>query len=371
MVSHPQISPFRDRSRHYDLNFKHALVHANTGIVGGVNAVSGEPARETEATMMRRLKLVESGKNIQDYVVTPKQLWLDGIASSDGTVRQFVAMPLGQGYSVEAQLTGEEVIGGLQFEITPSKFEPARPVEKWYKSSGMKPAGTEYYKISVKNLHGGHVRLYVTALHTIDEVKSTIQDIEGIPPDQQRLIKGRQLEDGRTLGSYDIGADDLICLALRLRGGGWMPPDMGIAAGGLIRQTILKDVHNPMIWEPECGTIFNVQIVNSADFREITGVDPSKTTVTAESYAECGFPYFAIFDEKPSGIKGDFDGLKSVNEMDIDGAPSMEKANAVAEVVKSTNNPVVLLDEKGHQIGFRTVSDMEKAVRERLSAMMI
>lgn len=38
--------------------------------VGGVNAVSGEPARETKATAERRLKMMRSGKNIQDYVVT-------------------------------------------------------------------------------------------------------------------------------------------------------------------------------------------------------------------------------------------------------------------------------------------------------------
>lgn len=71
--------------------------------VGGVNAVSGEPIGEDEATLMRRLTLMEKKKSIQDYVVTPDQLWLDGIATGNGRVRQFVAMPLGSGYSVEAR----------------------------------------------------------------------------------------------------------------------------------------------------------------------------------------------------------------------------------------------------------------------------
>ncbi|OCK93017.1 uncharacterized protein K441DRAFT_495920, partial [Cenococcum geophilum 1.58] len=87
--------------------------------VGGVNAISGEPAVETAATKLRRQNLLRQSKSIQDYVVVPDQLWLDGIATRDGNVRQFVAMAAGTGYSVEGQVTGEEATGGLQFEITP------------------------------------------------------------------------------------------------------------------------------------------------------------------------------------------------------------------------------------------------------------
>jgi hypothetical protein len=57
----------------------------------------------------------------QNYVVVPLQPWLDGINSGDDTIRQFVAMPLGQGYTVEAQVTSEEVFGGLQLRIHDAK----------------------------------------------------------------------------------------------------------------------------------------------------------------------------------------------------------------------------------------------------------
>ena len=79
--------------------------------VGKVNAVYGKAWAE---------KLQRSEK---DYMVAPPQPWLDGINAGEDHIRQFVAMPLGSGYSAEEQITGEAEHGGLQIIAYPLKPE--------------------------------------------------------------------------------------------------------------------------------------------------------------------------------------------------------------------------------------------------------
>lgn len=88
---------------------------------GGINAVSGRPI---EPVLSRRR---------QDYLVCPDQPWLDGIKAGRGFIRQFVATPLGMGYTIEGQVTGREEFGGLQitvFDPKPGRF-PDEPPENW------------------------------------------------------------------------------------------------------------------------------------------------------------------------------------------------------------------------------------------------
>jgi hypothetical protein len=182
--------------------------------VGGVNAVSGK----AWDTKLRRRP--------QDYLVCPDQPWLDGINAGDGFIRQFVAMPLGAGYTVEAQVTGKEEFGGLQivaYEPKPGRFPDAPPQRDFH------------------------------------------------------------LREGAGI-SYDLALPSA-------------PVEMGLGAGGRMRQKIYPDPHGVRAWDQaNHGTCF-VHIVNSADYRAITGLEPPPTPIDAKTYTDYGLPWFDLYDE--------------------------------------------------------------------------
>lgn len=323
--------------------------------VGGVNAISGEPAVEDAATKLRRqAKLAKVGVNshispLQDYIVVPGQLWLDGIADSDGTVRQFVAMPFGSGHSVEAQITGKDTTGGIQIEVTPYK---PQTIPKF-----TLPSKVGSFEIFVKTVTGKTLKFGVELSDTIKDLMYRIRDVEDVSFAEQRLVyNGRQPDDHQTLLECGIREEATLHLVGRLLGG--VQPrehQMSIAAGGKIHQSITAD-NLGTDWLPGRTTVFNVQILNSAVYKSVTGEAPPTKPVDPCIYEHYDLPFFKLYEE-PSGIHGDFGLVKSVAQ--IDGKSDAETKPRTV-IIANGHDSVGIGNPKGPFREFRTVADLEK-----------
>lgn len=331
--------------------------------VGGVNAVSGFPMTESDQTREKRAWMLRDGKPIQDYVVLPEQPWIDGIVSEDGKIRQFVAQPKGSGFSVEAQVTGEEKVGGIQVEIIPMKKHLPAELDIRFTDRENKVV-TRTLKLEERGLGKES---------TWADVKAIIKDEFGVEPSEQQLSvynaparsvhvdfsDGVRLEDvtlppnGATISvvhrpAVRYGGP----VQRRMMGGGGgggfsalsacaapqaAPPpgmmamglarshaaapapakvkEMGLAAGGLIKQSINADPYPADIWDGEASVMLNLQIFDPASYRDVTGNPGPPTPATQQEYSNHGYPYYELWDEEKTGVKGDFDEVKSVAQL--------------------------------------------------------
>ncbi len=219
--------------------------------VGKINAVSGKPWQQ---------KLLKSEA---DYLVAPPQPWLDGINAGNGLIKQFVAMPLGMGYTVEGQITGKEEFGGIQIIVYQPKLGKfsSRSQNNWDFSDDI-----------------------------LESFNFESFNFDSMPMAAAASFKRNRMVSG----------------------------EMGMAAGGKMKQQIYADPHGIDTWDENDYDRVYVHIVNSMMYREITGLEPPQTPVTAQTYAQHNLPWFDIYDETmadiaPSSVLSQ---VKTVKEMD-------------------------------------------------------
>jgi len=238
----------------------------------------------------------------------------------------------------------------------------------WAKLSS---SGSDNMTITVHTMTGKKLVINCKEDCTTDELKTKIQDMEGIPPDQQRIIfAGKQFENNQKLQDYNIQDGSVLHLVLRLRGGGGgdmqfpLGMEMGFAAGGLIKQTIIAD-NSDHDFDPSQTKLFNVQVLNSQHYHKVVGEEPPDLPPTAETYARYGYPFYSMYEE-PTDVSGSFDGVKSVKQLDgmedVQSTPNIVHVGHAKDVINGRNT---FFSDAAPATPFLNVKELELAIRKR------
>ena len=184
--------------------------------------------------------------NLQNYLVVPKQPWLDGFNTGKNEVRQFVAEPLGEGITVEEQLMGHAEFGGIQIQVFP------------------------------------------------------------LDPDIWEMMKKRELEE-----------ECILCCKQKLYAPMIGCAEMGLGAGGRIRQEIYKDKRPLDEWDLEDTSRVFVHLMNAKQWTEVTGQPIPHEPFDTETYNRAGFPWFDYYADTPTiGAGEKLTKIKSIAEWD-------------------------------------------------------
>jgi hypothetical protein len=220
------------QSEAFWLNFEGSYPFAVKVASGKINAVTGQV---WQAGLHR---------DPQDYLAIPEQPWLDGFAVEKGIIRQFVAMPLGAGYSVEEQLSGKAEFGGIQLQVYP-----------------IKP----------------RVHFEESLLPEFPKSMADILEILILAKSKPRTSRSSGMED---------------CF------------EMALGAGGRMKQEIYEDPYQPTDWDLETTSRCFVHLCDALVWHQITGSHPPHPPVTAKEYETAGLPWFDFYRDDVAVLEG-------------------------------------------------------------------
>jgi tetratricopeptide (TPR) repeat protein len=326
--------------------------------VGRINAVTGKPYDE------------QIRPHEQDYVIIPDQRWLDGINTGKGLVSQFVAMPLGEGYTVEEQMTDEARHGGFQivvFEPHADRFPMENPTET---QERMRKAAhnriLEKQKIFIASLdpnlrpiaecfQSGEDNCFQqppdTLIFLLKQIREMMiarlgpEAMTGWEDDEIADFPNRITEYYEDEPDEDRWKEEPLCATPTVRAPKRKQVEMGISRGGSIKQQILRDHYGVLSWNEAAKRMLNFRIVNSDFFEEITGELPPESPITAEAYQAQGIPWFDQYDETAELVTPakKFAAVKSVATIDMlrgqHGHENQLSAAIMPEIIKRIHTP--------------------------------
>ncbi|MFI8167721.1 hypothetical protein ACIGAN_15335 [Streptomyces sp. NPDC085931] len=236
--------------------------------VGKVCAVSGRPWSDGLC------------RDPQNYVVLPRQPWLDGINSGTGTVRQFVAVPLGLGATVEGQVTGEEVWGGVQLRSFPLNDEE---LATWRAAERRR---LERTRLAAPPAYGGPMAGGPMAASGGFGAAPPM----AAPPAPGGSGMPMPMAAPPAPGSAPVAG---AAPASPSRA----PAAMGLGVGGSMRQEVYEDDRPLAHWSRQpAGRVF-VHLVTPPEWHRITGEAAPPSPVDRAAYTRAGLPWFDYYDQ--------------------------------------------------------------------------
>lgn len=201
-------------------------------------------------------------KDKQDYMVSPKQPWLDGFHVGKDVIRQFVAVPLKSGYTVEEQITGEAEHGGIQIIVYPMKDV------YWQKE-----------------------------LQKREDARKSCE--------ANNIFRSKSVFlDSPIYASATSGAMNNVCA------------DMGLGAGGYMTQQIYEDHYGLDVWDQTKGLRIFIHLLNSQQYTFVTGKSNPSKPLSSKDYQSHHYPWFDYYsDLKPLDNSENLSSIESIGSL--------------------------------------------------------
>ena len=225
---------------------------------GKINAVSGKPWNQKLNPITSNIRQWKAAEENNDYLVAPKQRWIDGFNVGKGIIRQFVSVPLSSGYTVEEQVSGTAEHGGIQIIVYPMK---------------------DSYWNNIKPKYAKNA--------TLRSSNMTLNSLKGNPYNSSF--------ENKIYAAAAQSSEAQLCASAKPA----KEVEMGLGAGGFMKQEIYADTYGADAWDENNSLRIFVHLVNSEQYQLITGQHPPTKPISENEYRYHNYPWYEYYAEGP------------------------------------------------------------------------